>query len=75
MPNGLKWFTFDDPYSKLLMLGLRLNGTEDAPRMKAEQILGGVEHRAWVERNDKALRQHGEEIRKNGLAGAEFNRL
>lgn len=40
-----------------------------------EQMLERLEHRAWVERNDKALRQHGEEIRQNGLAGAEFNRV
>lgn len=57
------------------MLSLQLNGPEDVSRIKAEQILGWVEHRAWVERNDKVLRQHGEEIRKNGLAGAEFNKL
>lgn len=57
------------------MLSLQLNGPEDVPRIKAEQILGWVEHRAWVERNDKALHRHGEEIRKNGLPGAEFNRL
>lgn len=75
MPNGLKWFTFDDPYSPIPMLSLQLNGPEDVPRIKAEQILGWVEHRAWVERNDKVLCQHGEEIRENGLAGAEFNKL
>lgn len=27
----------------------------------------------WVARNDEALRAHGREIAKNGLAGAEFN--
>ena len=38
-------------------------------------MLEKLEHRAWVTRNDQKLRQHGEEICRNGLAGAEFNRV
>ena len=38
-------------------------------------MLEKLENRAWVMRNDVKLRQHGEEIRKNGLAGAEFIRV
>lgn len=38
-------------------------------------MLEKLEHRAWAERNDAQLRLHGEEIRKNGLAGAEFHRV
>lgn len=40
-----------------------------------EQVLERLEHRSWAERNDAALRQHGEEIRHNGLAGSEFSRI
>lgn len=39
------------------------------------EMLTQLEHQAWAIRNDNALRQHGEEIRKNGLAGAEFTRV
>lgn len=39
------------------------------------EMLTRLEHQAWAIRNDSALRQHGEEILKNGLAGAEFSRV
>lgn len=46
---------------------------------QAEQLLARMleelEHRAWAERNAKALAAHGMDIATTGLAGAEFDRI
>ena len=45
----------------------------------AEQTFQGLlerlENRSWVDRNAEALQQHGREIARTGLAGAEFERI
>lgn len=38
-------------------------------------IADRVERRKWVERNAKALREHGKVISQTGLAGADFDRI
>ena len=46
---------------------------------EAEQLFSAiaerVERRKWLERNSEALRDHGKEIARTGLAGAEFDKI
>ena len=63
-----------DLLDKLEPYKQQVNLSAQAEQLFAD-MLEKLEHRAWVTRNDAQLRQHGDEIRKNGLAGAEFNRI
>jgi len=46
---------------------------------QAEQLLARMleelENRTWAEKNADALKAHGQDIAKTGLAGAEFDRI
>jgi len=42
---------------------------------RAQLLAAAQSHKAWAERNGAAIKQHGEEIHKNGLAGSEFIRV
>jgi antitoxin CcdA len=39
------------------------------------RMLEELENRTWAEKNTAALKAHGKDIAKTGLAGAEFDRI
>lgn len=54
----------------------RLQGQGFSVEESRAQLLAAAQsHKAWAERNAASLQQHGEEIRKHGLAGSEFIRV
>ncbi|MGV0998524.1 MAG: type II toxin-antitoxin system CcdA family antitoxin [Fluviibacter sp.] len=63
-----------DLLDKLEPYKQQVNLSAQAEMLFADMLVR-LEHRAWVERNDSALRQHGADIAQSGLAGTEFNRV
>ena len=57
-----------EPYKEQINLSAQAEATFSA-------MLEHLENRAWVERNHEKLIAYGEVIRKNGLAGEEFERI
>ena len=51
-----------------------INFSAEAEQLFSE-IADRVERQKWVERNSKALHEHGKVISRTGLAGADFDRI